>query len=156
VKLQFKKRRLLPAVLAIVVLVVGSGVAYAFWTAGGSGTGSASAGTVSSLTVNQTNAAITGMYPGQAAQALSGNFDNPNPGPIYVTAVTATVSSVDVISGTCANNNFVVAGTATVNAEIPSGTGVGSWSGLTIQLVDTLVNQDGCKGATVHLAYSAS
>jgi hypothetical protein len=153
VKLQFKKRRLIPVALAILVLVVGSGVAYAFWTAGGGGSGTAQAGTTVPLIVNQTGPAITGLYPGGPAQTLSGNFDNSNPGAIRVGSVTAVVASV---SGTCLPGDFVVGGSAPVNAEVASGLGVGSWTGLTIRLTDTALDQNACKGATVNLTYSAS
>jgi hypothetical protein len=139
--------------MAAVIAV--SGVAYAFWTATGSGAGTVQAGTPSTLTVNQTST-ITGLYPGGPAQALSGNFDNPNAYSVYVTSVTASVSSISGNPGTCATTNFVVAGTSNVPGLVPAGTGKGAWSGLTVQLVETGSNQDGCKGATVHLAYLAS
>jgi hypothetical protein len=155
VKLQFKKRRLIPVAIAMAAVIAVSGVAYAYWTATGSGAGTAQAGTPSSLTVNQTST-ITGLYPGGPAQALSGNFDNPNAYSVNVTAVTASVGSVSGNPGTCATTNFVVAGTSNVPGSIAAGNGTGAWSGLTVQLVETGANQDGCKGATVHLVYSAS
>lgn len=154
-KLQFKRRRLIPVAIAMAAVIAVSGVAYAFWTATGSGAGTVQAGTPSTLTVNQTST-ITGLYPGGPAQALSGNFDNPNAYSVYVTSVTASVSSISGNPGTCATTNFVVAGTSNVPGLVPAGTGQGAWSGLTVQLVETGSNQDGCKGATVHLAYLAS
>jgi hypothetical protein len=155
VKLQFKKRRLIPAVLAILVLVIGSGVAYAYWTAGGSGTGSAgTAASVSNVTVKQTST-VTSMHPGDTAQTLSGNFDNGNTGPVYIATVTASIASVDKTG--CTASDFTLANPiATVNAEIPAGSAQGAWTGPTIKFNDKLTNQDACKGATVTLSYVAA
>jgi hypothetical protein len=149
------KRKFIPVAIALVAVIAVSGVAYAFWTAGGSGSGTATAGDVSTLTVNQTNT-ITGLYPGGPAQTLTGNFNNPNAYSVMVGHVTATVGSVTGNPGTCPLTDFVVGGTATVNALIPAGNNQGAWTGLTIRLDETGVNQDGCKGATVHLTYSVT
>jgi hypothetical protein len=154
-KMRIKKRRLIPVMIALLAVIAVSGVAYAYWTSGGSGGGDAKAGTPSSLTVNQTNADITGgLYPGGPAQALSGDFDNPNAYSVYVTSVTATVASVTPAA--CDKANFVVGGTSNTPGLVPTGNGKGTWSGLTVQLKDTGVSQDECKGATVHLSYLAS
>ena len=162
-KLQFKKRRLIPVALAILVLVVGSGVAYAYWTAGGSGsgTGSAAAGTVP-VTAYQTTL-ISGMYPGDVAQTLSGDFTNTNSGPVYVTSVTASIFSVTGGAGTCDASDFLIGGlvgdthtqTVAVGATIAVAPIIhtGAWTGITIQFNNKATNQDGCKGALVTLHY---
>jgi len=150
---RFKKKTI--AILAVaVVLVVGGGIAYAYWTNTGSGTGEATTGSNNSIVINQTSA-ITGLAPGLPAQTLSGNFDNPNSSPVYVTSVTAEVTGTDQAG--CDATNYTIAGSAPVNAEIPSGDGVGSWSGLTIQFNNKpAVNQDACKNAVVAIAYTAN
>jgi hypothetical protein len=150
-----KKRKILPVAIALVAVIAVSGVAYAYWTAGGTGPGSATAGDVSTLTVNQTNT-ITGLYPGGPAQTLTGDFTNPNTYSVFAGHVTATVGSVTGNPGTCPLTDFVVGGTANVSALIPAGANKGAWTGLTIQLSETGVNQDGCKNATVHLTYSVT
>jgi hypothetical protein len=140
---------------AVLAVFAGGGIlAYAFWTGGGSGTGTATAGTPASLTVNQTGAAITGVFPGGPSKSLSGTFDNPNSGPVYVANVTAIVASTS--AGGCTASDFAISGTATVNAEVPAGNGKGSWSGLSLSMTDTGSNQDACKGATINIAYTAS
>lgn len=147
------------AVAAIAVLAV-AGAAIAYWTAGGSGTGSGpAAGAQQGLTAVQTTT-LSAMYPGDSAQTISGNFDNPNPGPIHVSTVTASIASVDKAVGapllaTCDASDFTLAGaTMTVNAEVPAGSAKGAWTGATIKFNNKATNQDGCKGATVNLAYS--
>jgi hypothetical protein len=156
----FRKRR--GVVLGLIVAVAITAGAIAYWTAGGSGTGTATtrAGT-DALTVNQTST-ISNMYPGDSAQTLSGNFDNPNPGPVYVGTVTASIDSVTKASGapagTCDATDYTLSGAAmTVNAEVPAGTGKGSWTGATIKFNDKAgTNQNACQGATVNLAYAIS
>jgi hypothetical protein len=172
VKLQFKKRRLIPVALAILVLVVGSGVAYAFWTAGGTGTGAANAAPGVTVTVNQTTV-LNPMYPGLAAQTIGGDFTNATGAPVLVTSITATISSVILADGTtvgtaatCSAADFTLAPTAAVGAQIPIGDHVGAWGNtvlpapgvvtMTIMFNNTASNQDACKNATVHLSYLAS
>ena len=78
-----------------------------------------------------------------------------------VTKVTASIASVTQAVGavgTCDATDYTLGTPAmTVNAEVPNGNGVGAFSGATIQFKDKpLVNQDGCKGATVNLQYDVS
>jgi hypothetical protein len=149
-------------VLLTIGTVVALGIAaYAYWTGSGTGTGSATAATPASLTVNQTNAAITNLYPGGPARALSGNFDNPNTGPTYVHDVTAAVhtfsSQSDGSKPACTQADFAIAGTATVNAQVAAGNGAGSWSGLTVSMVNNAgANQDNCKGVSIQIDYTAN
>src|SRR4051812_13559140 len=76
---RFTKKKAVAA-LGVAAVLGGSYAAYAYWTAGGSGSGGATATTPVALVVNQTNAAITNLFPGGPTQALSGNFDNSNSG----------------------------------------------------------------------------
>jgi hypothetical protein len=150
---KFSKKTIAVAIGTVVVLA-GAGVAYAYWTNNGSGTGSAATGTNVGVTVNQTSD-VSGLAPGGLAQPLSGHFDNSNDGPVYVAAVTATVTGTDKAG--CGPTDYTIAGTAPVNAEIAPGEGVGSWSGLTIQFNNKpATNQDACKGAAVTITYASS
>jgi hypothetical protein len=145
-------------VVAVVAFVATAGVAFAYWSATGSGSGSAATGTTSGLTVVQTSSP-TGLYPGGTV-ALSGNFDNPNSGKVYIAAVTATVTPFsvrpDLTKPACTEADFTISGSATVAAEIPVGPGVGSWAGLSLNMTDAATNQDNCKNVTVPITYSAS
>ncbi len=152
------RRRMLVVATAILALCGATGVAYAYWTSGGTGSGTATAGDVANITVNQTTV-LTAMYPGDSAQTISGNFDNPNSGPVYVSTVTASIASVakagGAVAGTCDATDFTLASaTTTVNATVVAGNGVGSWTGPTIKFNDKVTNQDQCKNATVTLAYA--
>ena len=153
-------KKVVVAVVGAVILAAGTGVAYAYWTAGGSGTGTAATGSTVGITVNQTSV-VTPMGPGVAPQTLSGNFDNTNDGPVYVTNVTASIDSVTQAPGAvgvCTVDDYVLTGAVMpVNAEVPTGTAQGAWTGATIAFDNsTTVNQDGCQDATVNLAYVVS
>jgi hypothetical protein len=146
-----KKKRV--AVLVVGLVAVG-GAALAYWTTAGSGSGSESTGTVVAVVVNQTST-VTGLAPGLPAQALSGNFDNPNSGPVYVTRVLASVTGTDKIG--CDATDYTIAGAANVGTQVPSGSSQGSWSGLTIQFNNkATTNQDACKNAVVSIAYTSN
>ena len=150
------------AAIVTVLFLVAAGGAYAYFTQTGSGSGTAATGSGSTVTVNQTSS-ITGLTPGSTPQALSGTFDNPNPGSVHVATVSATVSSVTGGAGgtpACTVTDYAIAGSPlTVNATIIAGNGVGTWGGggtLTIAMVDKGTNQDACKGATANITYSSN
>jgi hypothetical protein len=148
------KRRFALIALTVAAVLVGGGIAVAYWTNTGSGSGSGDTGSNVAVVVNQTST-FTGLAPGLPAQTLSGNFDNPNAGPVYVTAVTATVTGTDKIG--CNASDYTIAGTAPVGVQVPAGNGVGAWTGLTIQFNNkTSTNQDVCKNAVVTVAYASS
>ena len=145
-------------IVATVGLIGLGGLAFGFWTGGGNASGFANTGSPSALTVNQT-VSPTGLYPGASA-ALSGNFTNPNGGKRYISAVTASITSftvqADSTKPACTQADFSISGTATVDAEIPSGTGVGSWSGLSLNMTDAGTNQNNCQNITVIITYTAT
>jgi hypothetical protein len=147
------------AIAAGTVLFLSAGAAYAYWTNTGTGSGTAATGTNAAVTVNQTSS-ITGMYPGESAQTLSGDFTNTNAGATWVTAVTATGYTIDathVTAGcTLAGGHYTLGGTAAVGANVPAGANQGSWTGLTIQMNNLGTNQDSCKGATITITYASS
>jgi ABC-type spermidine/putrescine transport system permease subunit II len=147
------------AAATAVVLLSGAGVAYAFWSAGGSGTGTATTSTNVPITAVQTSV-VSGLQPGGAAQTLSGNFTNGNTSPVYVSSVTASISSVTIngeVAVGCDATDYTIANAAmTVGAEVPAGTAKGAWTGATITFNNKATNQDACKGATVNLAYAIS
>lgn len=155
---RFSRRAAVVGFVTAVVLGVGVGLGVAYWTGGGSGSGSANTGTAANVTVIQT-VSPTGLYPGGAA-ALSGNFNNASSGSVFVAAVTASVTAfsarADGAKPACTQADFSITGTASVNAEVAAGNGVGSWSGLSLNMSDAGTNQDNCKSITVPITYAAS
>lgn len=155
-RIRNKKRT---TVIAAFLVVAVAGAAFAYWTAGGSGEGTAATGDNVPLEAVQTSV-ITDMAPGVAPQTLSGTFNNPNDGPVYVTSVTASLDSVvdglgAPIVGCTIADYALVDEVMLVGAEIAAGTAQGSWTGATIQFDnDPLVNQDACKNAIVNITYT--
>jgi hypothetical protein len=150
---------------ALVILGAGfllstGGVAFAFWTSGGTGSGTGGTAAGSLVVVHQTSTA-TGLYPGGSV-ALSGNFDNSSSGPVTVTAVTAALSAfssqADGTKPACTQADFTITGTSNAPGAVPAGTGVGSWNGLTLNMVNSVTNQDNCKNLSgaITINYTAS
>ena len=146
---KYSKRTAIVAVTAAVLLGTAGG-AYAYWTSTGSGSGTAAAGTASTVTVNQTSS-VAGLVPGGAAIPLSGTFTSTNNN-VVVTGLMATVA---VDKPACLVSDFVIAGTAVIVNDAPA-TYSKTWSGLTIKLNNTALNQDACKGAAVTINYATS
>lgn len=148
-----RKRSRKTTVIATFLVLAVAGAAYAYWTAGGAGTGTAETGTTLALTANQTTV-LDPMYPGDSPQTISGTFTNPNEGPTYVTSVTAAITDVSGGDGACSAADYLLGDPVMlVGAEVPVGTG-GAWTGASIQFNNTGANQDGCKNATVTLTYT--
>lgn len=147
-------RKRLVAIITVALLLTGGGVAFAYWTATGAGTGSATTGTTSAIIVNQTST-VTGLTPDGTPAALSGTFTNNNSAPVAITGVTAAVTATS-ISG-CLTSWYSIAGTITPSAsQIAVGT-VTTWSGATVQLVNSAtVDQSICKTATITITYTVS
>jgi hypothetical protein len=155
----FTKRRAL-TILGVVAALAVAGAAIAYWTAGGSGDGTAATSNpTDQLTVNQT-ATLNAMHPGDSPQTLSGDFDNPTGNAVYVDTVTASIASVEkggITAVGCDASDFDLQNAAmTVGHEVAAGSGQDSWSGATIQFKDKATNQDACKGVTVNLHYAIS
>jgi hypothetical protein len=151
-----KKNKIVALAAAVALTGVGGGVAIAYWTTSGAGSGTAATGTNAAITVVQTSV-VSGLEPGGAAQPLSGNFTNGNTSPVYVTDVVASIASVTkggaVAVGCDASDYTIVNPVMAVGHEVASGTG-DSWSGATIVFNNKSdANQDACKGATVNLSY---
>ena len=160
---KFSKRKI-AATIAITAILVGGGgaAAIAYWTSGGSGTGSAATGTSVSIIANQTSV-VTNLVPGGAAQTLSGNFINNSGQSVFVNKVTATIGTITQATGatgTCSASDYSLVGgvmnVGTSGTLIATGTS-GAWGGATLQFANsTTANQDGCKGATVAINYAIS
>ena len=151
-------KRLIAVAAATAVLLGGAGIAYAYWTAGGTGAGTGTTGTSEAITVDQ-DSVITNIRPGGDAQVLSGDFINLNDEPVYVATVTVSIASITGGGPTCLPDDYTLSNAVmTVGAEVPVGTDVGSWGGLpngaTIEFNNKPAeNQDDCKNATVNFSY---
>jgi archaellin len=161
-KLGSKKRFVLIASVVAAILV-GSGVAFAYWSVTGTGTGTAStASSTSGVTVAGTT--VSGLYPGITAQAIPLTITNPNPGKVAINSVVTTIASVTTTAGGstvvpgCTAANFTVTNASfTAGTEIsPGSNSFPTGNGATIAMLDTGVSQDACKGVFVNLTFALS
>ncbi|MCU1588666.1 MAG: hypothetical protein JWN31_2159 [Frankiales bacterium] len=126
-----------------------SGVAYAYWTAGGSGTGTSSTGTSTNNLVI-TNVTVPALVPGDT-KPLSVNIHNPNSFSVNVNVVSATVSVT--APEDCDPTWFHVA-TQTPDLRVLANGDLSSPT--TITFDDTTANQDSCKTATLNLTWAST
>lgn len=135
----------------VLALAAGGGVAYAYWTSNGTGTGTAAAGSTAKVTFAQTGT-ITGLYPNGPAQDVIVKIANPDVSDVTLSTVGAAVQ--DTSDGGCTASDFKVVD-AGWNGVIP-GSGSKTATIATIQMIDTGLDQNSCKGATVNLVFNAS
>jgi hypothetical protein len=145
---------------AAVALVIGlsSGVAFAYFTATGSGTGHGTTGSTQAITVTALTSpgADSNLYPGGPGVAVHFTVNNPNSYPVSFTGWSAAALSgvTPAGSNTCTTSDFQIAASSgafgpllTVPANTPSASGVSATATGVVQLKSTAEN--GCQGATV-------
>jgi hypothetical protein len=157
------KKRVAAVGLVTAATLVGGGVAFAYWTADGTGSGSAltAAGTAN-LAITQTSA-VTNMFPGDSTQALNVDVKNNAANKAYVTSLGAYISTG--VSG-CDGSDYLINGDPVTGdadtptpltwtaAELDAGATVSSENSIQFNN-KSLVDQEACKGATVTLHYVA-
>jgi hypothetical protein len=154
-KVTGRKKRIIITTAAM--LAVGGGAAFAYWSATGAGTGAATAGHDVNFTVTSQAAAGGPLSPGGPSQTVSFTVANPGTGvqklnTVAVTVATSTGTAWTAVTG-CSAADFTVT-PSIVPGEIAPG---GSVSGtVTVTMNNLSSNQDGCKGVTVPLYFSAS
>jgi len=151
----FTKRRAFAA-LGCTMAIAGAGVAFAYFTSNGSGTGSAAVGSASSVTLH---ASITSnLYPGSSSP-VTFTVDNPSSGVQRVGTVSLSSISVDGAHSSCSttisggNPDFTMAAVP-VNQVVTPGNGQSVSATGTLAMNETGANQDACQGATLTLHLS--
>jgi len=153
--MSLKKKGIAVFAAAALSVSVASGVAYAYWTAQGTEAGSAAVATTVPLIVSQ-HATLTHLTPGGGKVALFGTVENPNDSAIRVSGVKVTVGNMP---GTgCSPQDFVITGSVApfdlIASPPNSWMSSGDWKGLNIEMTNTDINQDGCKGLNVPLIFT--
>lgn len=154
------KRSSIIAVTAAATLVVGGGVAFAYWTSSGSGTAEAAvANSTGNLTVAQ-DGTISGLYPGGDPVDVNVIVSNPTNAAIGFSDVTITVTGTEKPAGTpnpgCTPADFKITDTPYAGEVVAAGGATAVIAPKQIQMLETGANQDPCKGAVVKLSLSAS
>ena len=106
---------------------------------------------------------VDSLYPGNDPQSLDLSITNPNSFAIKVTSITVSIQS-ETLNGTCstADNFTIVQGLLTPvviaanSTQSLSDAGVAAGDRPQIQMLETHVNQDECKGVTIHFNYSGT
>jgi hypothetical protein len=139
--------------LGCVGALAAAGAAIAYFTSSGAGTGSASVGSSSAVTLHAT---ITGnLYPGSSSP-VTFTVDNPSSGVQRVGTVSLASISVDAGHSGCSttisggNPDFTMSAVP-VNQVFPPGNGQSVSATGTLAMNETGVNQDACQGATLTL-----
>jgi archaellin len=162
----FSKKKLVVTAVAATVLVGTGTAAFAYWTSQGTGRGTATtAAEATTLKVDQIGTPKD-MYPGDAEQKLIVKVTNPGPNKVEIAGVSVvpTVTLAEGMKDKCDPSDYQVngkqlpaEGTVTLNwkaVELAAGADQDSTN--TVQFFDKAeANQDGCKGATLVLSYTA-
>ncbi len=137
----------------VVVGLALAGIAVAYFTSSGSGTGTASVGASSNVTLH--GAVAGSLYPGASA-TVSLTLDNPSPGSEFVGTVHLESITPDAGHSGCStaiaggNPDFTMPDVA-VNQSFPNGNGQALATTGTLTMRETGVNQNACQGATLTL-----
>lgn len=150
----------------VAAVLVGGGFAIAYWTTTGGGTGSASTGTASAVTVTQ-DSTISGLVPGGAAQPIDFTVHNPSSSTsVSIKSVTVTVTGFangcsmadfSLVQPVKPSTTTPVIIPASGNMTFTSGSG-GTVANTTASLamIDSASNQDGCKSNNLTLTYNVT
>ncbi|HEX6489404.1 MAG TPA: hypothetical protein VF137_11120 [Candidatus Dormibacteraeota bacterium] len=134
-------------------VLLGAGVAFAVWSASGSGTGTAAATVAQGVTligVTPTGANAT-LYPGGPASAVYFQVSNPNPYAITITGV-SWGTPVSNSTAQCANTNISLVGSppSAVSISVPANA-----TSATLNVPGVLVlahsAPDGCQGVSFNV-----
>jgi hypothetical protein len=157
------KKRLSAVAGTMAVVLVGGGLAIAYWTTTGSGTGTGDVGTSTVVTVTQ-DSTVAGLVPGGPADVLDFTINNSSDGPQRINSVVVSISDVTA-PGTCSAADFDIDQPNTgAFVDLPVGdttftSGAGgdvANTGAQVSMINSASNQDGCKGATLEFTYTVS
>ncbi|HVE26318.1 MAG TPA: hypothetical protein VNC22_12980 [Sporichthya sp.] len=159
--LKSKKSKLFLA--TAVILALGGGSAFAYWSSGGSGTGAGSTGTSTAFTVTSTAAVGAALIPGVGTQTVGFTVTNPSTaGHQILNAVTVAVANADGTTWVpiapyvgCSSADYTVTVT-TPPAFADMAPGASTTGTATLSMNNLATLQDFCKNAPVPLYFLAS
>ena len=150
-KIFSSKKRVAAIGVVTAATLVGGGMAYAYWTNGGTGTGTASTGTTTDNLV-LTAFGPTGLVPGGAADDLVVNVDNPNTYSVQVSGLPTIIESATCKIGAgptvSVDPAWFQLGGALAADVVPANDAL-DVGGLTLRMLDDADDQNACKGAVV-------
>jgi len=159
-----RNKKLLAASLTAVLTLTGGGVAMAWFTSSGSGTGTATIGSPGSTDFHIAGHAPSGdLFPG--ADALSFVFDVHNTGAgtervgtVDITVPGASVTGYALDGGTaitgCMASWFSVTPSVAVNTTLAAGAWANGVTGASISMTESGSDQSACQGHTIDLSFT--
>lgn len=146
-----RKQRIL-AGLGVAALVVGSGVAYASWTASGTGSGAAKAATAQALVVTA-GTTTADLYPGFTQGDVFLRVTNPNPYGVNITSLTP--GAITTSAPGCVSTNITIA--APTGLNIPVAANATNFA-VTVPNIVTMIAAapDACQGVTFTIAVTVA
>jgi hypothetical protein len=151
------RKRIIIAFVAMFTLA-GAGVAFAYWTSTGSGTGAATTGVSTAFTITS-QAPVGTITPGGAGQTVAFTVTNPSGTAQYLTSVAVTLATTGGTPWVPPAGCLIADYTATVTTAVPVGdiaAGASVNGVATVTLANTGVNQNACQGQAVPLYFVAS
>jgi hypothetical protein len=145
-------------VAGITLALAGGGVAFAYWTSTGSGTGSATTGQSAAFTI-VADTPVGTIAPGSPGQMVGFTVTNPGPGVQRLAAVNVAIAGPTGTPWVPPTGCLLADYTASITTAPTPGTIAvnGTRTGTaTVSLANTGVNQDACQNATVPLYFTAS
>ena len=142
-----KQKKAVVALAAVAVVALAAIGAYAYFTSTGSGAGSATVG--SSSTVALSSPSVGPLYPGATATPVTVTINNPGTGSEFVGTVSGTVTT----NGGCLGSWFTVA-PISYNTEVAGG--ASPTAATTVALNNLALNQDACQGKTMAIAWASN
>ena len=162
----YKSKKVIALIVGIAVAAALSVGAYAYFTSTGNGSGSASVGTSTAWAVTTLSATGGPLTPGGPTESITYKVKNNSTGYQNLANVAISVANSNGSAWTavsnCSKSDFTVntaSAGATYNDTAPASNiapGATVTGSITLAMVDSGTNQDGCKGATVPLYLSAS
>jgi hypothetical protein len=159
----FKSKKRAAAIGAVAAIsIVGGSVAYGYWTTTGIGDGSATTGTSTAFTVDLGDVETPALTPGGPTQIVPVTVTNPSTGIQRLRQVEVRVALANgdpwTPAGGCTAADFSINGenageaaTITTTQDLAPNGGSSTGLSVTVQMVETGDNQDGCKQKVVPL-----
>jgi predicted ribosomally synthesized peptide with SipW-like signal peptide len=142
-----KQKKGIAALAAVAVVALGAMGAYAYFTSVGTGAGTATVGT--SSTVNLSSPNVGPLYPGSGTLPVTVTINNPGTGSQFVGTVSGTVAT----KAGCDGSWFTVAPIA-FNAEVAGG--ASPTAATTVRMNNVASSQDACKGLAMDIAWASN
>ena len=152
-----RTKKFVIAGIAAALVLGGGGAAFAYWTAQGIGSGTATTGESVAFLVTSDPPVGDPLTPGGPAQTVTINVTNEAEGDQTLLAVTAQIANPDgtawIVTG-CSAADYTVGTPVFVYGGIASGATLSGT--VTIELINSGVNQDGCQNVDVPLYFVAN